>query len=64
MKSSSNVISSPVCKVTCFELEKVARIKADLAKEESVLPTLSDMYKLLGNQTRLKILLALGQGEI
>ena len=64
MKSSSNVISSPVCKVTCFELEKVARIKADLAKEESVLPTLSDMYKLLGNQTRLKILLALGQGEL
>lgn len=64
MEPSSNVISSPVCKVTCFEHEKVARITADLAKEEAVLPSLSDMYKLLGNKTRLKILLALGQGEL
>ena len=58
------VITSPVCNVTCFEQEKVDRIKAELAKEEHLLPQLAELYKLLGNTTRLKILLALVQGEL
>lgn len=64
MNSTVKVITSPVCNVTCFEQEKVDRIKAELAKEERLLPQLAELYKLLGNTTRLKILLALAQGEL
>ena len=61
---TSKVIVSAVCEITCFEQEKVARIRAELAKEEHLLPKLADLYKLLGNPTRLKILLALAHGEL
>ena len=65
MKTPSRVvIRSPVCAVTCFEREKVARLKATLAKELPLLPPLAELYKLLGNVTRLKILLVLGHGEL
>lgn len=64
MKRIPEVIASPVCNVTCFEQEKVAAIKAALAKEEPLLSQLAELYKLLGNTTRLKILLALAQGEL
>lgn len=64
MAASAKVIVSPVCNVTCFEQEKVTRIKAELAKEEHRLPQLAELYKLLGNVTRLKILLALAQREL
>ena len=62
--TTPKVIVSPVCEVTCFEQKKVARIKAELAQEEQQLPRLAELYKLLGNTTRLKILLALAQGEL
>lgn len=61
---SAKVIVGPTCNVTCFEQEKVARIKAELGKDERLLPQLAELYKLLGNTTRLKILLALAQGEL
>ena len=61
---TAKIIASPVCNVTCFEQEKVARIKAELAKEGQLLPQLAELYKLLGNVTRLKILLALAHGEL
>ncbi len=64
MAASAKEIVSPVCSVTCFEQEKVERIKTELAKEEQLLPQLAELYKLLGNVTRLKILLALAQGEL
>lgn len=64
MEASTKIIVSPVCEITCFEQEKVARIKAELAKEEHLLPQLAELYKLLGNTTRLKILLALAQEEL
>ena len=64
VNTTVKVITSPVCNVTCFEQEKVDRIKAELAKEEHLLPQLAELYKLLGNTTRLKILLALTQGEL
>lgn len=64
METSTKIITSPVCKITCFEQEKVARIKAELAKEEHLLPQLAELYKLLGNTTRLKILLALAKEEL
>ena len=61
---TTKIITSPVCNVTCFEQEKVARIKAELAKEDQLLPQLAELYKLLGNVTRLKILLSLAHGEL
>lgn len=64
MATATNVIFSPACEVTCFEQEKVAAVKAALAQEEQLLPQLAELYKLLGNATRLKILLALAQGEL
>lgn len=64
MSVSSKVIVSPVCNVTCFEQEKVDAIRAALAREEQSLPDLAELYKLLGNATRLKILLALAQSEL
>ena len=60
---TSRLAASPLCEVTCFDQKKVARIKAGLAREPQ-LPRLADLYKLLGNVTRLKILLALTQGEL
>lgn len=64
MNPPSKIIVGPVCEVSCFEQEKVERVKAELRKEEEALPQLAGMYKLLGNTTRLKILLALAQGEL
>jgi DNA-binding transcriptional ArsR family regulator len=64
LKPSATVIVSQACEVTCFEQEKVAAIKAELAEEEHLLPQLAELYKLLGNTTRLKILLALAQREL
>ena len=53
-----------VCNVPCFDHDKVGQIKAALAKEAQKLPELAEFYKLLGNTTRLKILLALAQAEL
>lgn len=64
MKSVAAVIASPRCNVSCFEQEKVAHIKALLAEDEASLPQLAELYRLLGNVTRLKILLALAKGEL
>lgn len=63
-KATAKIMVSPMCNVTCFEQEKVARVKDGLAAEEELLPQLAEFYKLLGNTTRLKILLALAQGEL
>lgn len=53
-----------ICAVPCFDHEKVNAIRSTLEKEEERLPELADFYKLLGNTTRLKILLALAEGEL
>lgn len=53
-----------VCKVPCFDRDKVASVKARLGEEDVRLPPLAEFYKLLGNTTRLKILLALAEGEL
>ena len=53
-----------VCTISCFEHDKVNAIRTALDKEQECLPDLADFYKLLGNTTRLKILLALAEGEL
>ncbi|MBN6742640.1 winged helix-turn-helix transcriptional regulator [Acidithiobacillus sp. MC6.1] len=64
MKAHPQIAASPVCEIPCFDQEKVAAIKAELAKEEPLLPQLAELHKLLGNAMRLKILLALAHGEL
>ena len=53
-----------VCTVPCFDHDKVNSVRASLAKEEERLPELADFYRLLGSTTRLKVLLALAEGEL
>ncbi len=53
-----------ICKIPCFDHDKVNAIKSRLAEDENRLPELTEFYKLLGNTTRLKILLALSGDEL
>lgn len=55
---------SDICAIPCFDHGKVNKVKKALSKEEKRLSELADFYKLLGNTTRLKILLALAHGEL
>lgn len=48
----------------CFDQAKVRNIRRDLVREAAHLPALADVYKLLGNATRLKVLLALEKTEL
>jgi DNA-binding transcriptional ArsR family regulator len=50
--------------IPCFDTERVEAAKKIVSAEENVLPALVELYKLLGNGARLKILLALRQGEL
>lgn len=56
--------SRDACKVPCFDHAKVNSLRDGLAREEVHLPALAEFYKLLGNTTRLKILLALEKTEL
>jgi len=56
--------AADICKIPCFAEDKVAKIKKRLIKEEALLPELAEFYKLLGNATRLKILIALADAEL
>jgi len=46
-----------------FDPKAIARAQKLLAKEKSALPQLADLYKLLANPARLKILLVLSRIE-
>ena len=50
--------------IPCFEHDRVRAIQAILDKEDERLPELAKLYRLLSNTTRLKILLALAEGEL
>ncbi len=63
-KITAIAAKADTCAIPCFDHYKVNQVKNVLAKENTLLPELADFYKLLGNITRLKILLALAQGEL
>jgi len=56
--------AAEICQIPCFDQDKVSAIQNTLAKEEARIPELAEFYKLLGNATRLKILLALAENEL
>ena len=64
MKPPPRIPIAPICKISCFNQEKVAVVKTRLAEENLALTQLAGLHKLLGNAMRLKILLALAQGEL
>lgn len=51
------------CKVTCFNEELIREIQDSLVAE-SELQRLAEFYKLLGSPVRLKVIFALGKGEL
>lgn len=53
-----------VCNVPCFDQAKVKSLRSGIARDEAHIPELAEFYKLLGNTTRLKILLALEKTEL
>jgi len=65
MKKVSQLVNKDErCTIPCFNHDKVAAVQLLLSEEEEHLPELAEFYKLLGNTTRLKILLALAEGEL
>ncbi len=51
-----------VCREICFNEKLVSSVKARIANED--FEALAEIYKLLGNAMRLKILFALEKGEL
>lgn len=51
------------CEVTCFDTERIEKVKKDMLKEE-VFYELADLFKLFSDSTRIKILWALSLGEL
>ncbi len=56
--------AADICNIPCFDHARVDTIKSALAAKEARLPALAGFYKLLGNANRLRILLALAEGEL
>ncbi len=56
--------AADICNIPCFDHARVDAIKSALADKEERLPALAGFYKLLGNANRLRILMALGEGEL
>jgi ArsR family transcriptional regulator, lead/cadmium/zinc/bismuth-responsive transcriptional repressor len=55
--------NSSSCKVVCFDINKVNKVKS-LLPSENELEELIRLYTALGNITRLKIIFALAKGEL
>jgi len=56
--------AAEICNIPCFDHARVDAVKSALAAHEARLPALAGFYKLLGNANRLRILMALGEGEL
>lgn len=56
--------AAEICNIPCFDHARVDAVKTTLSAHEARLPALANFYKLLGNANRLRILMALGEGEL
>lgn len=56
--------NDPRCLVSCFEPGKVAAARMRLEQDESDIKAVVRIFDVLGNQTRLRILLALASEEL
>ena len=57
------VDNAPVCQITCVHEEAVVETKAAMLPEEQI-GSLSELFKILGDRTRVRILLALSKHEL
>ena len=60
---SKKILPKDMCQVFCFNKEKVAKIKRTLIPEDEI-NTLSETFKVISDNTRIKILLALKESEL
>jgi ArsR family transcriptional regulator, lead/cadmium/zinc/bismuth-responsive transcriptional repressor len=63
MKSSADVQSVDACSVKLVDPERVASVNARMPAEDDVVDT-ADVFSLLGDPRRLKLLVALLDGEL
>lgn len=56
-------MAKDICDVNCINEEKVKKIKSIMIKDKYALST-SEMFKVLGDRTRIKILYALSKEEL
>lgn len=54
---------SDVCKLFCYNKSKVNALKKSMLSDDKVI-RLTDIFKVLSDNTRVKILFALSQGEL
>ena len=60
----SNQNRDPRCTSTCFEPEKVTAVRLRLERDEADIHVCVRIFDVLGNRTRLRILLALASEEL
>jgi DNA-binding transcriptional ArsR family regulator len=58
-----NSTESDVCQVTCVHAERIDEVRRDMAAEAD-LQALSELFKVLGDMTRVRILEALSLAEL
>ncbi|OBQ56291.1 ArsR/SmtB family transcription factor [Halodesulfovibrio spirochaetisodalis] len=54
---------TPVCQITCVHEEAVAKVQESMLPDEQ-LSSLSELFKILGDRTRMRILHALSHHEL
>jgi len=57
------IIPKDMCQAFCFNKEKVDKIKKTLMSQEKMI-TLAELFKVISDNTRIKILLALKKSEL
>lgn len=62
-KTISKKYKDDVCRQFCFNKKKVNDLKKSLPSDDRIMK-LTDIFKVLGDTTRTKILLALSEGEL
>ncbi len=62
-KELEGICDNDDCEINAFNSEKVSNIKKDLIGDETI-EELSQIFKTLGDPTRLKIIYALSKGQL
>ncbi|HEY5975794.1 MAG TPA: metalloregulator ArsR/SmtB family transcription factor [Geobacteraceae bacterium] len=63
MKEDATPLRNDTCTIPCFNEKLVGRVKSSLPDEQDI-RRVASLHRALADTTRLKILMALGQGEL